>query len=338
MTRTPRGGRPSRASLFAAVDQGVEELARIGGLPHPAEAEAIWDGIWHEEAHHSTAIEGNTLVMRQVRLLLDEGLAVGDKELREYLEVQGYAEAAKWVYEQARSSASWSADERLTLTELRHIHRLVVEQVWNVAPPEQLLPGEGAGAFRLHDILPFDGGMNPAPFTDIAPRIDDWLRFANAEPGAGAHLMQHLAAVHAEFEKIHPFRDGNGRTGRLALNLLLVRRGYPPVIVYKRDRPAYIRALQRTDRRDYGALAELFARAVRSSLDRFILPGLAGPHRLLPLSALATRSVTPVALRHAAERGRLRAIRQSDRWYSTKDWVSAYARTRRSRPKPKSGS
>lgn len=77
------------------------------------------------------------------------------------------------------------------------------------------------------------------------------------------------------------------------------------------------------------------ARAVRSSLDRFILPGLAGPHRLLPLAALATRAVTALALRHAAERGRLRAIRQSDRWYSTKEWVAAYARTRRTRPKRK---
>ncbi|MGH3991768.1 MAG: hypothetical protein ACRDSN_04805 [Pseudonocardiaceae bacterium] len=64
---------------------------RLGGLPFPSEAEGIWRGIWLEEAHHSTAIEGNTLVLKQVEVLLAEGRAVGNKELREYLEVRGYA-------------------------------------------------------------------------------------------------------------------------------------------------------------------------------------------------------------------------------------------------------
>ena len=69
-----------------------------GGLPSPLEAEGIWRGIWLEEAHHSTAIEGNTLVLKQVEVLLAEGRAVGNKELSEYLEVRGYATAADWVY------------------------------------------------------------------------------------------------------------------------------------------------------------------------------------------------------------------------------------------------
>lgn len=66
-------------------------------MPTTIEAESIWRGIWLEEAHHSTAIEGNTLVLKQVELLLAEGRAVGNKELSEYLEVGGYATAADWV-------------------------------------------------------------------------------------------------------------------------------------------------------------------------------------------------------------------------------------------------
>ena len=73
----------------------------MGGLPSPLEAADIWKGIWYEEAHHSTAIEGNTLVLRQVEILLAEGRAVGDKQLREYMEVKGYADASEWVYTQA---------------------------------------------------------------------------------------------------------------------------------------------------------------------------------------------------------------------------------------------
>lgn len=66
---------------------------RMGGLPNPLEASETWRGIWFEEAHHSTAIEGNTLVRRQVEALLAEGRAVGEKQLKEYLEVKGYADA-----------------------------------------------------------------------------------------------------------------------------------------------------------------------------------------------------------------------------------------------------
>ena len=73
----------------------------MGGLPNPLEAADIWRGIWFEEAHHSTALEGNTLVLKQVEQLLAEGRAVGNKELSEYLEVKGYADAAEWVYGQA---------------------------------------------------------------------------------------------------------------------------------------------------------------------------------------------------------------------------------------------
>ncbi len=72
----------------------------MGGLPSPVEATSIWKGIWHGEVHHSTAIEGNTLVQREVEQLLEEGLAVGNRTLREYLEVKGYAGAAEWVYGQ----------------------------------------------------------------------------------------------------------------------------------------------------------------------------------------------------------------------------------------------
>lgn len=88
--------------IYARLDEAIEDLnSRLGGLPRPAKAEDIWDDLWHQEAHHSTALEGNTLILDQVRKLLDEGRAVGSKELREYMEVKGYTDAARWVYGQA---------------------------------------------------------------------------------------------------------------------------------------------------------------------------------------------------------------------------------------------
>jgi Fic family protein len=324
-----RRGRPSRRSIYASLDAAAADLATVGGLPRPAEAESIWRDIWFEETHHSTAIEGNTLVQRQVQLLLEEGRASGSKELREYLEVQSYADAAEWVYRQAHGGdPGWTRPGAISLTELREIHARVVGTVWTHFPPDGLHEGEGPGAFRRHDIQPFASGMTPPPWPDVPPRVHNWIAAANEPPEDGHHPIEHLAELHAAFERIHPFRDGNGRVGRLVTNLLLVRQGYPPAIVRIRDRPRYLRALARADAGDAGALGELFARAVKHSIDRFVLPGLAGPHRMIPLSALADGRLSHNALLTAAKRGRLRAERRRDQWYSTKQWVDEYARSR----------
>lgn len=155
--RSSVSGRPTRS----AVDDGLADLQRVGGLPHPAEADATWRGIWHEETHNSTAIEGNTPVLQQVRALLGQGRAVGNKELREYLEIQAYATAAQWDYQQAVGGGDWSSDEALTVTELQQVHRLVVGLVWAHFPPDDLHPDEGPGSFRQHELAPFPGGMQP---------------------------------------------------------------------------------------------------------------------------------------------------------------------------------
>ena len=320
-------GRPSREAVIASLDRAVEDLGAVGGLPLPAESEEIWKGLWHEETHHSTALEGNTLILRQVEILLEEGRAVGDKEMREYLEVQGYAQAANWVYAQAVSRGDWRSDELLSTSELREIHRRVVEPTWLQFPPESLDPAEGPGSFRRHDIQAFHAGLTPPAFTDVPALIRDWLAAVNDGPG-DRHPVRYLAETHAAFERVHPFRDGNGRTGRLLLNLLLVRHGYPPAIVLKRDRKRYLAALARADAGDPGSLAELLARAVKRSIDRFLLPALAGPLRLVPLSALGDELLSHGALSTAAKRGRLRAIRERSQWYSTRKWVDEYKESR----------
>ncbi|MBA3364185.1 MAG: Fic family protein [Actinobacteria bacterium] len=322
-------GRPSREDVLRTLDKAIEDLSSVGGLPLPVEADAIWEGIWYEEAHHSTAIEGNTLVLKEVEQLLREGKAVGSKELAEYLEVEGYAKAAQWVYAQAvEQPLDWSAGDRISLTELRQIHRLVVEPAWLHSPPEGLHQREGPVSFRQHDIRPFTGGMTPPPFPEVPALVTDWLRDARRGPADAQHPMQFVADIHARFERIHPFRDGNGSVGRLATNLLLVRHGFPPAVIRKRDRTRYLDALRRADRGDAGRLAEIFARAVTDGIYRFLLPGLAGPHRLVPLRSLADSELSGNALAVAAKRHRLRAVRRTDQWYSTRQWVQDYKDSR----------
>lgn len=303
---------------------------RLGGLPSPAEAEGIWRGIWLEEAHHSTAIEGNTLALKQVEQLLSEGRAVGNKELAEYMEVRGYANAASWVYAQAIDPGDWSSGELLSPSELRHVHRLALTPVWDVAPHPQASDAERPGSFREHDIQPFPGGLRPPPWPQVPSLIAEWLAEVQ-KLGAPTRSIdpEALARVHARFEQIHPFLDGNGRAGRLLLDLVLVRLGYPPAIIYKGDRARYLAALRRADQGDHGPLGELIARAILDNLHRFVVPAVAGRSRLVPLPALASERISANALRVAATRGRLRASKASDgTWRSTRAWVDDYLNTR----------
>lgn len=324
-----RRGRPPRHAVYRRLDEAFEELrSRMGGLPRPVEAQDIWTAIWFEEAHHSTALEGNTLVLRQVEQLLAEGRAVGNKELKEYMEVRGYADAARWVYGQALEPGAWKGDELITLTEVRHVHRLALAPVWEVAPHASATDREAPGNFREHDIQPFPAGMTPPSWVEVPAAVADWLREVSAIPDA-AVPVEAAAMAHDHFERLHPFIDGNGRTGRLLLNLMLVRLGYAPSIIYKRDRDRYLAALRRADNGDPGPLGEMIARAVLDNLYRFIVPAVAGPHRLVPLAALASKDLTEGALRAAANRARLKAVRGDDgQWRSTKAWVRDYEEAR----------
>ena len=274
-------GRPSRATVYARLDSQLAELrSRFGGLPSPEESAYVWADIWHLEAHHSTALEGNTLILREVETLLDQGKAVGAKPLREYMEVKGYGDAASWVYREAMGAGDRTADTLITVQEIRHIHHLAMTLVWQVSPYPDASEAESPGNFRRHDI--------------------------------------------------HPFIDGNGRAGRLALNLVLVRLGYPPVVILKEQRAAYLRAMQQADKGDTGPLGEILARAMIDNLNRFIIPNVAGPAKLVPLAALVDSDLSLVALRAAAQRGRLDAHQRSDgQWLSTRKAVNEYKKSRR---------
>ncbi len=335
-------GRPSRETIFTRFAAGLDELRRYGGLPTPAETASIWDDIWHLEAHNSTAIEGNTLVLREVEQLLDRGKAVGAKPLKDYLEVRGYGDAARWVYTQARGAGPYGTHEPaqlISITEIREIHRLAMAPVWEVAPHPDATAAEAPGGFREHDIRPFAGGMTPPAWPDVSARLTTWVDTVNATGTAIAsgriepvNIPLELARVHNQFEKIHPFIDGNGRTGRLVLNLVLVRLGFPPAIIFKRDRERYLKALDQADNGDPARLAEQIARSVIDNLHRLVVPNIAGPARIVPLRSLVSEDLSFEALRQAARRGTLEAHQGSDGiWRSSRHAIDHYRKNRHRR-------
>jgi hypothetical protein len=323
-------GRKSRAAIYQLLEQGVAELhSRFGGLPSPVEAEDIWGDIWYREIHNSTAIEGNTLALRQVEVLLREGRAIGDKKLSEYLEVVGYGDAAKWVYGQALDPGDWTSGDLITLSEIRGVHDKVMRPVWEVEPHPDATAQEGPGSFRQHDIHPFPGGMKPPSWTEVPALMHDWVKSVVEIAQDERPFPEALAERHAAFERIHPFLDGNGRTGRLLTNLVLIRLRYPSAIIPNRERDRYLRSLRQADAGDSGPLGEFLARKVLDTLHRFVVPAVAGPARLVPLVSLADDELGVDALHAAAVRGRLKARHDdSGRWLSSRKWVDEYKRSR----------
>ena len=230
------------------------------------------------------------------------------------------------------SAHGWHSGDLITITEIRHIHTVAMSPVWEVAPHPDADPLEGPGGFRRHDIQPFAGGMTPPTWTDVPSRLETWVRAA-VDLGRRAasravrarELPLELSQLHCAFETIHPFIEGNGRVGRLVLNLLLVRLGWPPVIIYKRARNRYLTALDHADQTEFGPLAELIARSALENLQRLVVPSIAGPVRLVALQSLAGPDISYPALRQAATRGRLDAeIGADGTWRTSKRAVDTY--------------
>lgn len=303
-----------------------EVVARHGELPAPGTAPAAWEELWIADAHNSTAIEGNTLVLAQVRDLLRTRETSGRRPLKDYLEVLGYAAAARSILNELEDAGRAGRTSAMTITDVRRLHQLAMGPVWEWEPHPAALPDEAPGSWRRHDILTFPSGMRPPAWTEVPQRMSDWVRAANTAVGVLDPLLpERLAEVHARFEQIHPFLDGNGRTGRLLLNLLLVRTGYPPIVLRSRQRTAYLRSLAQADAGRPGALGELIARGIIESVERLMLPGVARRGDLMPLAVLADERVSADALKMAARRGRLRALQDdSGRWRSTREEVDAY--------------
>lgn len=134
------------------------------------------------------------------------------------------------------------------------------------------------------------------PWVDVSPQLTTWMDTANSAGSAIAsskilpdEMPVTLAELHSSFERIHPFIDGNGRTGRLVLNLILVRLGFPPAIIFKANRNRNLNALDKADKGDAGPLAELLARSVIDNLHPLIVPSIAGPAKVVPLKSLASQ-------------------------------------------------
>jgi Fic family protein len=179
-----------------------------------------------ELTYTSNAIEGNTLTAAETRMVIEHGVTIGGKPLKDHLEAIDHFEALRYVRDLTRQAVP------LREADIRNLHRLVMQR----SNPDAAGRYANQGRF-----VETDSGRHHFPSPAEVPALmgdfAQWLGGAPATP-------ETAFAAHRRLVEIHPFNDGNGRTARLLMNLVLLRGGYPPLAVRPQDRPAYIGALQ----------------------------------------------------------------------------------------------
>lgn len=246
----PADGRfKSKESVLAQIERKKAELDGRRPLTE-GEIERLNEEFTVEYTYNSNAIEGNTLTLRETDLVL-RGLTIDQKPLKDHMEAVGHKEAFDYVRELVKENAP------LTESVIKQIHYLVLAD-----------KKDDRGVYRRIPVRIMGAHHEPVQPYLIGPKMEQLLLdYAASE----AHIVTKLARFHIEFEGIHPFIDGNGRTGRLLVNLELMKAGYPPIDIKFTDRVAYYDAFDAYHvRHGLSAMEGLFAGYINARLDTYL--------------------------------------------------------------------
>ncbi len=246
----PADGRyKSKESVLAQIDRKKLELDRCRPLTE-GEVERLNEEFVVEYTYNSNAIEGNTLTLRETDLVL-RGLTIDRKPLKDHMEAVGHKEAFEFVRELVSDNVPISEQV------IKQIHYLVLAD-----------KKDDRGVYRRVPVRIMGAQHEPTQPYLIQEKMEQLLRdFANSSE----HTVTKLARFHIEFEGIHPFIDGNGRTGRLLVNLELMKSGFPPIDIKFTDRMAYYNAFDEYYvKHDLSAMEKLFAGYVNTRLDKYL--------------------------------------------------------------------
>ena len=238
---------------YELLTEKKQRLDRFRPLPNVL-VRNLEDWFRVELTYTSNAIEGNTLTRHETALVVEKGLTVGGKSLVEHLEATNHACALDWVQEQVnRKPGSFKQEDIL------QIHNMILRGIDDA----------NAGCYRTVAVRISGSTVvlpNPIKVPDLMTEFIKWIKTAN-----NIHPIDLAAEVHYRLVSIHPFVDGNGRTARLMMNMILLMTGYPPAIIAKRDRLAYITALEKVQtggsKDNY---LKLVAKAINRSLDIYL--------------------------------------------------------------------
>lgn len=246
----PSDGRfKSKESVLATIERKKKELETRRPLTE-SELERLNEEFAIEYTYNSNAIEGNTLTLRETDLVL-RGLTVDQKPLKDHIEAVGHKEAFDYVVK--------LVEEKAPLTEslIKQIHFLVLAN-----------KKDDRGVYRRIPVRIMGAHHEPVQPYLIEPKMEKLLLDYSMSK---EHIVTKLARFHIEFEGIHPFIDGNGRTGRLLMNLELMKAGYPPIDIKFTDRASYYNAFDEYyEKGNLSAMENLIAKYINERLDSYL--------------------------------------------------------------------
>ena len=236
-------------SLLENIDRKKKELDSRRPLT-PGEAERLTEEFVVEYTYNSNAIEGSTLTLRETDMAL-RGLTIDKKPLKDHMEAVGHKEAFYFIRDLVKEQTP------LSESVIKQIHSMVL-----------IDKKEDRGAYRRVPVKIMGSKHEPTRPYLIRQEMERLLKNYN---DSSEHIIPRLARFHIEFESIHPFIDGNGRTGRLLVNLELMKAGYPPIDIKFADRLAYYNAFDEYHvKHSLRAMERLFAKYVNERLDSYL--------------------------------------------------------------------
>ena len=249
--RKPEDGRyRSAESLLEMIDRKKTELDTRRPLTE-GEIERLTEEFVVEYTYNSNAIEGNTLTLRETDMVL-RGLTIDQKPLKDHMEAVGHKDAFYFVRDLVKEQTP------LSESVIKQIHYLVLAD-----------KKDDRGVYRRVPVRIMGSKHGPVQPYLIQPKMEQLLETYRIST---EHIISRLAWFHIEFEGIHPFIDGNGRTGRLLVNLELMKAGYPPIDIKFTDRVAYYKAFDEYNTKyNSRTMEKLFAGYLNERLESYLI-------------------------------------------------------------------
>lgn len=268
-----------------------------------------------EWTYNTNSIEGNTLSLRETQMVLQEGVTISGKSLREHFEVVNHETALKYLYELVAKNNTISSKDILSL------HALVLRNIQD----------DFAGRLRNAGVRIAGANFTPPNAQKVSSLVDELIEFVIENP-LGLNSIELATVFHHKFVWIHPFFDGNGRTVRLVMNLLLMKEGFPPAIILKNDRAKYYSSLNSANKGNYHKLTLLMAQALERSLNIYLsaIPGNNAEYT--EISNLVKETNLPYGQEYIsllARQGKIDAHKDGRNWFTTKEAVEEYAKSRK---------
>lgn len=273
---------------------------------------SIKDSLSIEWTYNSNSIEGNTLTLQETKMVIEDGFTIKGKSLREHFEVVNHQEAIEFVESLA------SNDYALNKLDILSMHHLVLQKIEK----------DFAGKYRTSGVRISGANFVPPNALKVDEFVSEMIDFAN---DSEVDILIRSAIFHHRFVWIHPFFDGNGRTARLLLNLILMKSGFPPAIILKNDRKKYYDALNQANNQDYSKLVLLILQAVERTLDIY-LGNLNNTYdQYQSITDIVSEPEVPYGQEYVsllARKGKIDAFKEGRNWLTTKDAVLDYIENR----------